>query len=74
MNTAENEPKHEKPQDAERVARWNRMSNGDLLNTLLTKAFFARECETKQDSVTEIRDCYEIKAVLFQRLQVPHAT
>jgi hypothetical protein len=74
MNTENGTQDAEKFQDAERVARWNRMSNGDLLNTLLTKAFFARECETKQDSVTEIRDCYEIKAVLFQRLQVPHAT
>jgi hypothetical protein len=64
----------ENSKDAERVARWNWMSDEDLLNTMLTKAFFARECANKEDSLTEIRDCYEMKAVLFQRLQVPHAT
>ena len=64
----------ENSKDAERVARWNRMSHEDLLNALLSKAFFARECATKEDSVVEVRDCFEIKAVLFQRLQVTHAT
>lgn len=80
MNTAENEPKHEKPQDAERVAHWEKMSVEVLIKLLIEKAKLlgllnAGLEDTLDERLVCARDMHEIKYVLIQRFEdVPHAT